>query len=357
MATTVADAPLRTPAKVSRAGWYALFLVSAAQGLSLLDRQILSILAPSIREDLQIGDAELGLLYGTLFSLFYALFSLPLGRLVDGWIRTKLLAICIFAWSIFAGLSAFAGGFGLLAVSRLGVGVGEAAAQPAANSIIFDTFPREKRGTAMAAMGIATALGLGLSMTLGGVVAGWWDAKYPDGAYGFSGWQGASFGAIVGVGLMLLAALLALPAYLRWSTEVYLVTDRRVIRVEGVLRKQALDSGLAKVNDVRLTQTVAGRLLGYGTLEIITASESGINRLDYLPRPMEFKKAMMMAGEARGGADISPAAASRPAAPPTSAAPTRSLTDRLADLEEMRRRELLSDDEYQAKRSAILDEL
>ena len=184
---------------------------------------------------------------------------------------------------------------------------------------------------------------------LGGVMAS---------LYGFAGWQGASFGAMVGVGLMLLAALLALPALLRWATEVYLVTDRRVIRVEGVLRKQALDSGLAKVNDVRLTQTVAGRLLGYGTLEIITASESGINRLDYLPRPMEFKKAMMTAGEARGGADISPAVASSPAAPPaTSPAPTRSLTDRLADLEEMRRRELLSDDEYQAKRSAILDEL
>ena len=125
-----------------------------------------------------------------------------------------------------------------------------------------------------------------------------------------------------------------------------------------MLRKQALDSGLAKVNDVRLTQTVAGRLLGYGTLEIITASESGINRLEYLPRPMEFKKAMMMAGEARGGADVSSAVASSPVVPrTTSPAPTRSLTDRLADLEEMRRRGLLSDDEYQAKRSALLDEL
>ena len=189
MATTVAEEPLKPAARVTSAGWYALFLVSSAQGLSLLDRQILSILAPSIKADLQIGDAELGLLYGTLFALFYALFSLPLGRLVDGWIRTRLLAICILAWSVFAGLSAFAGGFALLAISRLGVGVGEAAAQPAANSIIFDTFPREKRGTAMAAMGIATALGLGLSMALGGVVAGWWDARYPDGAFGFSGWQ------------------------------------------------------------------------------------------------------------------------------------------------------------------------
>ena len=191
MATAAADEPLKAPAKVSRAGWYALFLVASAQGLSLLDRQILSILAPSIRADLGIGDAELGLLYGTVFSLFYALFSLPLGRLVDGWIRTRLLAICIGFWSLSAGLAAFASGFTLLAISRLGVGIGEGAAQPSANSIIFDTFPREKRGTAMAAMGIATALGLGLSIVLGGVAAQWWDTRYAagDAPGGFSGWQ------------------------------------------------------------------------------------------------------------------------------------------------------------------------
>jgi MFS family permease len=191
MATTVADDPPTAPARVTRAGWYALFLVSAAQGLSLLDRQILSILAPSIQAHLGIGPAEMGLLYGTMFALFYALFSLPLGRLVDGWIRTKLLAICIAAWSFFAGLAAFATGFTLLAISRLGVGVGEGATQPAANSIIFDTFPRERRGTAMAALGIATALGLGLSMTLGGVVAHEWDLRFPGGTGpgGFSGWQ------------------------------------------------------------------------------------------------------------------------------------------------------------------------
>jgi MFS family permease len=222
MATTVAEAePTGAPAsttKVSRAGWYALTLVASAQGLSLLDRQILSILAPSIRADLQIGDSELGLLYGTVFSLFYALFSLPLGRLVDGWIRTRLLAICIFAWSCFAGLSAFAGGFALLAISRLGVGVGEAAAQPSANSIIFDTFPRSRRGTAMAAMGIATALGLGLSMTLGGVVAGWFDARYPDGAAGFSGWQFAFLVAAL-PGLLLAWLIYRLPEPVRGGVD------------------------------------------------------------------------------------------------------------------------------------------
>ncbi|BBC71843.1 MFS transporter [Altererythrobacter sp. B11] len=191
MATTAADDSPRSVPRVSRAGWYALTLVSAAQAMSLLDRQILSILAPSIRADLNIGDAELGLLYGTVFALFYALFSLPLGRLVDGWIRTRLLAVCLAAWSVAAGLAAFASGFTLLAVSRLGVGIGEGATQPAANSIIFDEFPRERRGTAMAAMGIAVSLGLGLSMTLGGVVAQWWDTRYAAGGapLGFSGWQ------------------------------------------------------------------------------------------------------------------------------------------------------------------------
>src|SRR5436190_13694431 len=126
MATIANQAPPQS-ARVSRAGWYALTLVASAQGLSLLDRQILSILAPAIKADLKIGDAELGLLYGTLFALFYALFSLPLGRLVDGWIRTRLLSICILAWSVFAGLSAFASSFVVLGISRLGVGVGEAA--------------------------------------------------------------------------------------------------------------------------------------------------------------------------------------------------------------------------------------
>jgi MFS family permease len=216
MATPAADEAMNAGAKVSRAGWYALFLVSSGQGLSLLDRQILSILAPSISRDLGIGDAEIGLLYGTLFALFYALFSLPLGRLVDGWIRTRLLSICILSWSVATGMAAFAQSFAVLAISRLGVGIGEGAAQPGANSIIFDTFPRNRRGTAMAAMGIATALGLGLSMALGGIVAQWWDERYTAGGapLGFSGWQFA-FIVAAAPGLLLAWALYRMKEPLR----------------------------------------------------------------------------------------------------------------------------------------------
>ena len=176
---------------ISRYGWHAIVLMSSAQMMSLLDRQILSILANDIRNDLGIGDAEMGLLYGTVFALFYALFSLPLGRLVDGWVRTKLLAICLAGWSFFAGLAAFAQGFTLLAISRLGVGIGEGATQPAANSILFDSLPKGRRGIAMGGLGVGLALGLGLSMAIGGVVAEWWDLRYPDGnaPLGFAGWQ------------------------------------------------------------------------------------------------------------------------------------------------------------------------
>ena len=157
---------------------YALALVALANAMSLLDRNILAILAPRIKHDLHIGDAEMGLLYGTVFALFYALFSLPLGRLADGWVRTRLLAIALAFWSLATALAAAAQGFALLALSRLGVGIGEGAAQPAGFSLVFDHYPKPRRGFAMAVIAAAIALGLGGSSVLGGVAADWWDHRY-----------------------------------------------------------------------------------------------------------------------------------------------------------------------------------
>jgi MFS transporter, Spinster family, sphingosine-1-phosphate transporter len=177
--------------KPTRAAWLALALVSLTQAMSLLDRQILAILAPAIKADLKIGDAEMGLLFGTVFALFYALFSLPLGRLADGWTRTKLLSICLVLWSAATGLAGFASSFGLLILSRLGVGVGEAATQPAGISLVADYWPKERRGFVMAVMASAIAVGIGGSLILGGVAAGWWDSAHPESS--LRGWQFAFF--------------------------------------------------------------------------------------------------------------------------------------------------------------------
>jgi MFS transporter, Spinster family, sphingosine-1-phosphate transporter len=170
-----------------KGAWYALVLVGLTQAMSLLDRQILAILAPAIKADLEIGDAEMGLLFGTVFALFYALFSLPLGRLADGWTRTKLLSICLIFWSAATGLAGFASSFGLLALSRLGVGIGEAATQPAGVSLVYDYWPKHRRGFVMAVMASSIALGIGGSLVLGGVAASWWDGAYAGSS--LRGWQ------------------------------------------------------------------------------------------------------------------------------------------------------------------------
>lgn len=195
-------------ARISGTAWYALALVALTNAMSLLDRNILAILAPRIKADLAIGDAELGLLYGTVFALFYALFSLPLGRLSDGWIRTRILSISIAFWSLASCLAAFANGFAMLAVSRLGVGIGEGATQPAGTSLLLDYFPRHRRGLVMAAIAAAIAVGLGMSSVLGGVTAEWWDKRYAAGGapLGFSGWQFAFI--VASVPGFLLAVLL-----------------------------------------------------------------------------------------------------------------------------------------------------
>jgi MFS family permease len=203
-----------------RAAWIALILVALTQAMSMVDRQILAILVPRIKADLQVADAEMGLLYGTVFALFYAIFSLPLGRLADGWVRTRLLSFSIIAWSGATALAGFAGSFGVLALSRLGVGVGEASVQPAGMSLLADTFPRQKRGMVTSFMAAAVALGLGGALVLGGMTADAWDSAWPQGGapLGFKGWQAAFIAAAI-PGFLLGLVLLRLPEPVRGGAD------------------------------------------------------------------------------------------------------------------------------------------
>jgi MFS family permease len=199
-------------ARLTHAAGYALTLVALTNAMSLLDRNILAILAPRIKHDIGIGDAEMGLLYGTVFALFYALFSLPLGRLADGWVRTRLLGISLAFWSVATALAAAATGFSLLALSRLGVGIGEGSAQPAGVSLVLDHYAKPRRGFAMAVIAAAIALGLGGSSVLGGVTADWWDHLHAGGAVplGLHGWQFA-FLVAAAPGFILAALLYRMP--------------------------------------------------------------------------------------------------------------------------------------------------
>jgi MFS family permease len=199
-------------ARLTSTAGYALALVALTNTMSLLDRNILAILNPRIKHDIGVGDAEMGLLYGTVFALFYALFSLPIGRLADGWVRTRLLGITLAFWSVATALAAAAHGFALLAISRLGVGIGEGSAQPAGISLVMDHYGKPRRGFAMAVIAAAIALGLGGSSILGGVAADWWDRLHGGGAapLGLKGWQFA-FLVAAAPGLLLAVLLWRMP--------------------------------------------------------------------------------------------------------------------------------------------------
>src|SRR5690606_4474996 len=120
------------------------------------------------------------------------LFGIPLGRLADGWNRTRLLSLGLALWSCMTALSGFARNGATLAAARIGVGVGEATASPCAYSLISDWFPARLRATALAIYSSGLFVGSGLSLLIGGLIVESWNAAWPGGGpLGLAGWQAA----------------------------------------------------------------------------------------------------------------------------------------------------------------------
>lgn len=86
--------------------------------------------------------------------------------------------------------------------------------------------------------------------------------------------------------------------WLTWRNHMYVMTDRRVLQLSGVLSKDVIDTLLEKLNDVKSRQSLWGRIFGYGDIEILTASDVVTNRLRTISDPLEFKRAMLAAKDA-----------------------------------------------------------
>ena len=93
---------------------------------------------------------------------------------------------------------------------------------------------------------------------------------------------------LIGLGL-----LIFLYRAWHWWAQDYIVTNRRLLKVTGILNKRSGDSSLEKINDAILIQPVLGRMLDYGDLEILTAAELANDRYYMLNSPKEFKKTML----------------------------------------------------------------
>jgi hypothetical protein len=203
---------------------------------------------------------------------------------------------------------------------------------------------------------------------------------------------------IVGVGVLLWTGL-------HYVNQEYVITNRRVLQVSGVLNKQSTDSSLEKINDARLEQSFFGRIFGFGDLDVMTAAEVGIEKFKMIKDPIGFKKAMLDAKHefevdmerqswppsppARSGgpdpftgtgpsdgapespttAYAAPPASETPsapagAAPAAAAAPPTprdlspdEVTRTLANLADLRDRNAISLEEYEAKKADLLGRL
>ncbi|HLZ83317.1 MAG TPA: MFS transporter [Caulobacteraceae bacterium] len=166
---------------------YILLLLLGAYTLSFLDRQVVNILAESIKRDLKISNFQLGMLTGLAFATFYTFLGIPIARQADKRSRPLIIAGSMALWSGFTVLSGVAGSFAVMAVARLGVGFGEAGCNPCAHSMIADITPPERRGSALAFYSLGVPIGTILGLVLGGGVAdafGWRMAFMVAGAPG-----------------------------------------------------------------------------------------------------------------------------------------------------------------------------
>lgn len=147
--------------------------------------------------------------------------------------------------------------------------------------------------------------------------------------------------AAVGFILMLIPIGTMTRDILMWTNHQYLVTNRRVMQLSGVINKSVIDSSLEKVNDVKMEQSALGRMFGYGDIEILTASEMGVNLFKKIEDPVGFKTAMLNAKETLEMIGIE-----KPR--------EEGIPELIASLETLRQQGILTNEEFQQKKAELL---
>lgn len=150
--------------------WKILFFLFLANMLNFFDRTIPSIIIEPLRFEFSLSDLQLGLVTAA-FTLVYAVAGLPFGRMADKGSRKNIIGWGLLIWSGFTALNAAAWNYISFFLVRVGVGVGEASYAPAANSLLADLFPPERRARAMGIFMLGLPIGLLLAFFTVGAIA------------------------------------------------------------------------------------------------------------------------------------------------------------------------------------------
>jgi MFS family permease len=155
---------------------YTLGFLTLISALNYTDRSILSLALPAIKTEMHLSDTLLGLVYGSAFAVFYAIFGIPVAWLADHGNRRRIIAIGFAFWSLMTAVTGAVANLWQLAVSRFLMGCGEACCVPPAHSILSDLFGKRSRALAISIFGTAFSVSFAVFFPLAGWIGntyGW----------------------------------------------------------------------------------------------------------------------------------------------------------------------------------------
>lgn len=164
----IRDAPLVPTESNKPRAWFAVILLCLLMAVSYVDRYILALLAGPVAADLELSDAEMGLLLGLGFAALYSLAGIPLAYLLDRYNRIRIIFVAVCFWSFATTASAFSGDFWTLLFWRAGVAAGEAVLLPGGVSLIADYFIQSRRARPTALFTATAPLMAGGAFVIGG---------------------------------------------------------------------------------------------------------------------------------------------------------------------------------------------
>lgn len=242
--------------KISRLARTTLLVLFCANLMNFLDRQILAALAPMIRDQWRLSDAQVGLL-ATAFELTYALAPLPLAFLADRWLRRRVVALALLVWSSAMAFTGAATSYLMLLIGRAALGLGQAGYGPSALAWLSDLFPASHRSRAVSIHDLALMIGSAAGFALGGMLGQAW------------GWRPV-FGLAAAPGLALAALVWFLPEPRRGYSD-YQALNQEAPTTDGEIKPPA-----SLVATLRELLTIPTLRTTYAVAVLINLATSGI---------------------------------------------------------------------------------
>jgi predicted MFS family arabinose efflux permease len=169
-ATASRERPVNTLFSKGYRSWL-LFVLLLTNALNLADRQGMAASAQAIKLDLGLSDAQMGLVQGLAFAIFYSVLALPIARLAEHVSRTRIISVSVAIFGVMVSLCGRANSFWQLLLCRVGVGVGDAGFMPPVGSLIGDHYGMERRASAMSLIWLGAPIGVVFGSMLGGWMA------------------------------------------------------------------------------------------------------------------------------------------------------------------------------------------